>query len=903
MSAENPAAPDDPKAHRWRATTKPTEGFKRVEVKTSARRKKALVLVALILALTGAIAAWVFYTKDLPATAFVTMPIREYSIRQFPANAYAVQDSDLLLRHFPEGLRQKDYTSQTRAWLLNELNALETRKEEALVVHLRAHGLRDDQGVYVLPGDADPVNPASWVPLAEVLEKMRKCPARHKLLLLDIMQPLADAKLGILTDNVAAGVKDVLDREDTSGLLILCACAPGQVSLDSDDLHLSVFAYYLDQGLSGRADGYNAAGRRDSRVSVKELAEYTRQHVDRWAMHNRATRQTPVLYGKGEDFPLVGYDPDAITPPAEFPALEPLPGWLADLWKMRDDWQAGGWHRRAPGNFQRLEALLLRAENSWRGGFDPEERIRPDLGLQLKQVVAAVKRLEASGKEPARHSLANARGPAQGANPALVEGLRGLLQTVAPDSTAKAEEVAKAKGAFQEKLKDTPYVEIAAAVFETAVKDPALSIKKLRLLRQVLDGWKGQRLYVEMAYLQRLDALAGKVEDRVDWPWPLEIVNQLLVTVQEGEKVAAADAAALPWIEEAAQAADEKRRAGEKVLFTERFTEWGKALALLNEAAAAYRTLSLDVDVLVKAAQVRDDALAFLPGYVPYLNRLRQRAPEDVETWQKGLRGAVELYQTMAKPNPALLESVDGLRSAVRANLLATQRSFDFRQSQFLKRGKQAQVGDYADFEMLLASPRLSAEQRTTLWMVGRKLARELLEETRAADAQEALGEPLPAGFGKVGAGDAQVPGTGDPKRRAELSIDLLTMAGLKDVSRLQQALTKAVGDPTGANWRPLGAGLYTAWASDVPAEFRAARAKLTASDQLIRADRLSRISDLLGQNQDSNLTIPQAVLRRQEETHSWQWLGRRFQAESTAAGSNTPYGAFCAEAAEDYAR
>ena len=82
------------------------------------------------------------------------------------------------------------------------------------------------------------------------------------------------------------------------------------------------------------------------------------------------------------------------------------------------------------------------------------------------------------------------------------------------------------------------------------------------------------------AAAQSGSAVVASANGGVHWIIPLpnafgvEVVNQLLRAVQEGEKAAAADPAALPWVEAALQAADGKRRHGEKLFFTERFSAW-----------------------------------------------------------------------------------------------------------------------------------------------------------------------------------------------------------------------------------------------------------------------------------------------------------------------------------------
>src|SRR5205823_385580 len=112
----------------------------------------------------------------------------------------------------------------------------------------------------------------------------------------------------IILNDVAARVKDDLAAVPDSRRQVLCVCSPGQKSLGSEDLNRSVFGYYLEQGLGGWADGYNPEGIRDGRVSVHELAAFLQARVDRWAVLNRSSRQTPVLLGLGEDWELVALD-------------------------------------------------------------------------------------------------------------------------------------------------------------------------------------------------------------------------------------------------------------------------------------------------------------------------------------------------------------------------------------------------------------------------------------------------------------------------------------------------------------------------------------------------------------------------------------------------------------------
>jgi hypothetical protein len=888
MSAEHP----DPSPHRWRAAD-PAARFHRGAASSSARHRKALILLAVILALTGAIAAWLFYPRGLPVTAFVTIPIREYSDYRYPINPFALQDSNLLVARFPKDLAHHAYTSQDRGSLLGELNALRGRSDRALVLHLRAHALRQGNTVYVLPADADPGNADTWLALDRVLESLRQCPVRHKLLLLDIMGPLADPRLGILRDDAAAGVAALLEKETDPNLLILCACEPGQVSLASEDLQLSVFGYYLDQGLRGHADGHNPRGEIDGRVTVKELAEYVRQHVDRWAWHNRSARQTPVLYGKGADFALVGYERDAIPPPDPLSGPEPLPDRLRDQWKVHDQWQAGPLFRRAPRAFAQFEAVLLRFEARWRGGIEIE-RAHLKFKEIFEKIQPRVDKANAAWQPalPSPRSFTLARRQDLKAYTAAGAATRALLRKLAPDAGVDAKAVEKAKAEFQDNFKAAPFADVAAAAFDAAVADPTPTGNKIDLLQHLLASLKPTTRYLETLYLQRLGELLKKAKER-DWQWRVDVVSQLLLTVQEAEKAVGCDPADLPWIKLMFREADSKRREGERLLFAGRPENWSTALALLQEAEKGYAAVTARVMMLDEARQVRDEALAFLPGYVPYLTLLPERDSQDLLTWKSGVRAATDLDTALAHPKPDETEAVDARRREGRLHLQTLRLALAARATRLLKLGEEGTPADYAELQALLACPRVEVDQRQALWLAARKLALQLHGQTREADEAQALGRPLPAGFRVPTGADA---GADDSRviRRADLSIGLLRLSDLDRVDQLQKGLDQFAGAPTDANVTDLAGKLYRAWAEQLPAQLR-------MPSNLAQADRLHRLVDLFDPQSGSAAaaSAPAVDIRRKQVDDYRRWLAQRYREESQAVGAATPFGVFYEEAAK----
>ncbi len=179
-----------------------------------------------------------------------------------------------------------------------ELRGLKDRSAQPLVIHLTAPALVRDGTVYLLPGDAEPDDDATWLKVDEVLRAVEDCPTTHKLLILDLAHGLVDPRLGACADRVAETLEAHLRKQEPS-YLVLCPCGAGQSSLTSEVLRCSVLTFYVDQGLLGDADTDQ-----NGSVTVNELVAFVQPRVDRWARNNRGVRQQPRLFGKGDDFIL-----------------------------------------------------------------------------------------------------------------------------------------------------------------------------------------------------------------------------------------------------------------------------------------------------------------------------------------------------------------------------------------------------------------------------------------------------------------------------------------------------------------------------------------------------------------------------------------------------------------------
>jgi len=215
-----------------------------------------------MLALAGALTGFFCFTSILfTRRSFLSLPVTEYADRRFLPNAFAQQDGDALLKHFPDKDSGLAFNSQQADLLRQKLGELKNRRADALVLHVSRPSRFAERGkVYLLPADADADRPETWLPLenapsggTRVPGRAQAAPARRN----EALGRLARRKC--CANDVAARVEQSIQATSDLGFWVLCACASGQTSLVSEELRGRFFGYYLDLGLrGGGADSANA---------------------------------------------------------------------------------------------------------------------------------------------------------------------------------------------------------------------------------------------------------------------------------------------------------------------------------------------------------------------------------------------------------------------------------------------------------------------------------------------------------------------------------------------------------------------------------------------------------------------------------------------------------------------
>jgi len=172
-------------------------------------------------------------------------------------------------------------------------------KEDLVLVMFSGHGVHLDGKSYFCPTEADVESPpTTMVPLDLIYRQLEASAARQKLLLVDACRNdprppgSRDARAH---EQSLKGLSDQL-KALPEGILALSSAAAGQISWEDDTLRHGVFAHYVMEGLSGKAD---AEGNKDNAVSLLELYNYANVQTRRWVLHNRPGYiQTPELHGK-----------------------------------------------------------------------------------------------------------------------------------------------------------------------------------------------------------------------------------------------------------------------------------------------------------------------------------------------------------------------------------------------------------------------------------------------------------------------------------------------------------------------------------------------------------------------------------------------------------------------------
>lgn len=829
-----------PLERRWREPLPSSAGRSAENIR---RRRKSALTVSM-LALAGTILGFCSWLRPAPRPALVPCFITEFRTHLVPVNAAAGRDLDgladgrLFVRK-PVGA----VPSLTRRQLLQQLSSLSLLDPcDSVVLYLSAKAGSFETGISLFAADSDPDDPRSLIPLRDVLDYLRACPAGNQLLVLDVAWLVADPRLGLLSNDVAAQVPAELAAVPDQRRWVLCPCSPGQTSLISEDLGRSLFGYYFEQGLLGTADGCNPTRECDGRVTVSELSAFVSARVDRWAIGNRRLRQTPQCLAQGDDFELTAVPRGRPQPEMPLVQRQVYPDWLAAGWQMRERWWNERNYELVPRIFRHLEALLLGAEQQWRWSVD-STTIARELKSQLADLERQLEAARQRVPRPEPKSLAMLAAGGFKPDPAVGDALNDLLAKLSTQPAGQKPEEAQAArakliDAFQKKIKDKPTRELAWAVFQQARADAQPTPERLRLLDSLLKSEEPQPVFVETQCLRRMCELADTTAAS---SWAADLVRAAIEIVDLGER-AVSQPRPIPWVLGPLSEAAQHRHNAEVVLSALSYAPRSAAEQELQLAASTYAAVLAVEEVLSESLHTRDEALSVLAVYPSYLEQDARNA----ERWTSTVRAACELAEKLRTADSNTIKSVAEMRSVSEdlRQVTATVRSgledlrTPFRSdnvARLIQRCSQAQAGPCLhEARALLITPFLSAADRARLWQAAHELSHRLASDTWQLDTlDDQNGRSTPPS-------DPFLP-LYDERReermaahRAAWSIELLRLAGLN--RELIEKLERLAGSqPTNSvSSSSLPTAIRLAWSRELPRQIEKATV-LTDRDRLCR--------------------------------------------------------------------
>lgn len=237
----------------------------------------------------------------------------------------AVADAELIaaelarVHHFETGALLRNATgAQLREWLAGMRAAV--RADDRVIVYFAGHGIAadgdDGPAGYIVPADADPADPSTFLPMAELQDALDALPCRHLLLVLDCCFSGAfkwssrHRAIGtLMPKRIYRQRFDRFARDaawqiltsaahDQKALDVLSGTPTGErgaVALDDGRQH-SPFALALVRGLSGAADAV-IEREGDGVLTATELYAFVRDEIEPATIRaGERLRQTPSFF-------------------------------------------------------------------------------------------------------------------------------------------------------------------------------------------------------------------------------------------------------------------------------------------------------------------------------------------------------------------------------------------------------------------------------------------------------------------------------------------------------------------------------------------------------------------------------------------------------------------------------
>lgn len=95
--------------------------------------------------------------------------------------------------------------------------------------------------------------------------------------------------------------KAIIQLSRSAGIAVLASTGQEQYATEFAKLGHGIYTYALLEALNGEADG----GRRDGKITVKEIEAYLSDRVPELSEQYKGESQYPTSNSSGQDFPIV----------------------------------------------------------------------------------------------------------------------------------------------------------------------------------------------------------------------------------------------------------------------------------------------------------------------------------------------------------------------------------------------------------------------------------------------------------------------------------------------------------------------------------------------------------------------------------------------------------------------
>ena len=596
--------------------------------------------------LVGALFAFVVQIAPPPACQFIAAWSPHLDSPLVPDNLAAANDRRALAAGGYFASDSFDYEASLSSSLLRrQLEATSADTDAPLVVYLSALATTDDSGQLVLmTKDYAPLSQTSaGIRLEEVLQLLAANPAEHKLLLLDITTTINVGPVGLFPEEISKLAVDRLQQVADPGRLTIISSGQRQYAQILPGTGRTAFGYFFEQGISGLADGFNATGISDGRVSARELAAYVTDRVDLWSQQFATTRQTSVLVGEADDFVLTMADRKSQPPLLYHAKVEDYPAWLREAWELRQQCVEAGMLHSHPLLARRVDETVLTMERRWRYCVDsqsleaywqatraPVERLRDKLAT-TGEIPISLGRYAVQHPVDTTTALTTWR--------VYFAGLDKAATVADPAARLKLETELKTTLAAQ--LKElTP--QAAQLGLCDALTNTTLPLAIcLPASRDYLVEQEGETSTIETTAICELAGLVGNNPPLLD-----DDARLVLQVIIHGERASGLPLAE-PYISSLLTTANQHRLAGEVMMLNPGYGPVDQARSELNAALSLYRQAEQLQQIASHAVAVRDRAYAELPAMLPMVREYADLRP----TWQECTSLSKRLYGLLDSTN------------------------------------------------------------------------------------------------------------------------------------------------------------------------------------------------------------------------------------------------------------